>query len=213
MEGSWIGRRFGLFQDLWPRKTPQKQTPSALCQSWSLFFLESFFSFLGIGSYNCKMSKLFQWVGWSSSKIMADINPKKNTTLPTRKTPSALDFFSCPVTRCFYLNSCHEKLVNQPLFTKKNEKRPVLACILHSGILWILKMLQEGNKIGSDDKAIARPRNIYHDDNKIQKWNHANKTSIKCNAIRNDKNSNRQWYQREYKWCIYIIRHVAKGWE
>ena len=63
MEGSWIGRRFGLFQDLWPRKTPQKQTPSALCQSWSLFFLESFFSFLGIGSYNCKMVQTFS-VSW-----------------------------------------------------------------------------------------------------------------------------------------------------
>jgi len=145
-----------------------------------------------LGATTAKCPNFFSELVEVHPKSWQTSTQKKNTTLPTRKTPSALDFFSCPVTRCFYLNSCHEKLVNQPLFTKKNEKRPVLACILHSGILWILKMLQEGNKIGSDDKAIARPRNIYHDDNKIQKWNHANKTSIKCNAIRNDKNSNRQ---------------------
>ena len=187
MEGSWIGRRFGLFQDLWPRKTPQKQTPSALCQSWSLFFLESFFSFLGIGSYNCKMSKLFQWVSWSSSKIMADINPKKQHNASNTKNALSFGLLLLSSHKVF-LSEFMPRKTGQPTFVHKtNEKRPVLACILHSGILWILKMLQEGNKIGSDDKAIARPPNIYHDDNK--KWNHANKTSIEMQC-------NKEWQQQ-----------------
>ena len=86
MEGSWIGRKFGLFQDLWPRKTPQKQTPSSLCQSWSLFFLESFFSFLGIGSYNWKCPNCFSEVhpkSWQTSTKKKRFQPTKSPQLWT----------------------------------------------------------------------------------------------------------------------------------
>ncbi len=151
MEGYWIGRRFGLFQDLWPTKTLQKQAPSSLCQSWSLSFFESFFSFLGIANYyNSKVQSFAN--SWLNSiqnhgrhkpkKLHNDSNPKNALSF------GLLLLSSHKVFLCEFM----PWKTSQPTFVHwKMTKRPVLACILQSGILWILKMLQEGDKIVSDE--------------------------------------------------------------